>query len=177
MSLNIIIAAFLSASVTFGCWIVGIFYPGVDLLLLPLMLILILAGISSIVTVPLILFRLIKRQSTGRYLPILVSISAGFYIAWLLIIPVNDWDTSQRNLSGKLIASALENYKAKSGVYPDVLSQLDTIHLNSSLPNTYPINRFNYSIKENGYDLDIPIPIMDRWHWDNENGEFIYCDF
>ena len=48
----------------------------------------------------------------------------------------------------------------------------------AGLPFTYTLDKFNYNIKnDNTYDLDIPIPIMDRWHWNTEKKAFEYSDY
>lgn len=46
------------------------------------------------------------------------------------------------------------------------------------LPFAYTWDKFDYRLtSDNDYDLDIPVHIMDRWHWDKEKQAFVYSDF
>jgi hypothetical protein len=106
-----------------------------------------------------------------------IGIAIGFYLGLLCLKPIDNWEVRQRNLSGQILTSEIENYKQLNGVYPDSLSQLDIDKLNKVLPKTYQMDRFTYFVKESNYDLDIPIPIFDRWHWDKDKKVFEYSDF
>ncbi|TAD94762.1 MAG: hypothetical protein EAZ97_16385 [Bacteroidetes bacterium] len=178
MSHKLIPSILLSIILTITCWTIGLFYVGLDLLFLPLMLLLFLIGISGIITIPIGFYRFIKKQIVGKGLSIFIGLSIGFYFGLLLQKPIDNWDTEQRNLSGQILATELENYKNLNGVYPKKLSQLNLSNLNNELPNNYQIQRFTYFVRDNGkYDLDIPIPIFDCWHWNENKKAFIYNDF
>jgi hypothetical protein len=56
----------------------------------------------------------------------LSGVAIGFYIAYFIMIPINQWDQRKREISGQVLAGKLEDYKQKHGVYPDSLVQLNT---------------------------------------------------
>lgn len=108
---------------------------------------------------------------------LVAGLALGFYAGLLIQKPIDDWDTKQRTASGLVIAVKLEKFKHEFGIYPDSLEQLDSNALNRLLPETYPLERFTYVAWKDKYDLDIAIPMFDRWHWDKEKGIFEYVDF
>lgn len=141
------------------------------------MILLFIAGLSGLITIPIGLIRVIRKRFIPNKLILLIGFGIGFYIGLILQQPIHSWDSRQRNLSGKIVTTELENYKNKYGHYPDSLTQLDLTQLNETLPKTYKIDRFIYYFKDGKYDLNIPILIMDRWHWNKDKYEFVYDDF
>lgn len=166
-----------SLMLTIFCWSIGIFVWGLELLLFPIMFsiaILMLCG-------PLILIDYwirknreggLQTKRPGR----LKSLVFGAYIGFIMLRPITTWDDEQRQKGGLIVSNNLETYKAKHGRYPpDLLKIRNNLQ---DLPSTYPIEKFSYHLKSDSvYDLDIPIPIMDRWHWDKEKEVFELDDF
>lgn len=173
--LLIIISISLGLTLTF--YSIGIFFTGLELLLLPFIIILFLIGLSGIVIIPIGLYRLFKKQNLNKWLVLFIGLSIGFYLGLLLQKPIDNWDRKQRNLSGQLLTLEIEKHKTLNGEYPKSLNELNISFLNETLPRTYKIDRFTYNVRQGDYDLDIPIPIFDRWHWNKENKEFEYSDF
>jgi hypothetical protein len=160
---------------TIFCWTIGIFFWGIDLLLFPLTLglfILMLSGPIIIVTY------LIKKNQVGqkiKNLGLLKSLVFGAYLGFALLKPIFNWDELQRQKSGLIISKALENFKNAKGNYPTELAEIkDDL---SDLPIAYKWDKFNYHATDDSYDLDIPVPIMDRWHWERDKKVFVYDDF
>ncbi len=156
---------------------IGIFLWGAEIFLLPIILVLFLAGLSGLITIPIGLYRFIKKQALSKWLVRSIGLATGFYIGLLLQNPIGNWDEEQRNISGNIIATELDEFKLNNKTYPDSLTQLDLEELDKSLPATYKVNRFTYMIRNGEYDLDIPIPIFDRWHWNKDKKEFEYDAF
>jgi len=121
---------------TFFCWTIGIFYWGIDLLLLPIMLGIILLMLFG----PIILIVYLKRKNKDgglktKNLGRLKSFAFGTYIGFILINPIHNWDEKQRQKSGLIISENLEIYKNDNGQYPSDLSAIkDNL---SQLPSTY----------------------------------------
>ena len=174
---RIILAILLITGVTVICWTAGIFYFGLDFFLTPLMVIWFIIGLSGLLTIPLGIYCLIKRQIIGKWLILSICLSIGFYFGQLLQMPIDNWDIKQRNISGEILTAKIENFKKLTGNYPDSLTQLGIDKLNNLLPKTYQIDKFTYFIREQEYDLEILIPVFDRWNWDKEKREFVYQDF
>jgi hypothetical protein len=174
---RLLIIVLISSGLTLSFYSIGVFFIGFELLLLPFIIILSLIGLIGIIIIPIGLYRLFKKQNLSKWLVLCIGLSIGFYLGLILQNPIDNWDRNQRNISGQLLIKALENYKSLNGEYPKSLNQLNVSYLNETLPRTYQIERFTYSISQGDYDLDIPIPIYDRWHWNKENKEFEYSDF
>jgi len=159
------------------CWTIGIFIWGIDIILLPIIFGLFILSLSG----PIIIFIYLRRKNKDdglktKNLGRLKSLVFGTYLGFLILIPINNWDKTQRQKSGLIISETLDKYKTEYGKYPTDLSEIKQEL--TSLPSTYTWDKFNYNLtSENDYDLDIPIPIMDRWHWDKEQKVFIYSDF
>ncbi len=163
--------------VTVFCWTIGIFVWGIDLLLLPIMLGILLLSLSGPV---ILIFYLIRKNKDGglkiKNLGRLKNLTLGTYLGLLLINPIADWDEQQRQKSGLFISEALENFKNREGKYPSDVTEVKN-NL-TELPFTYTLEKFSYHIKDDKtYDLDITVPVMDRWHWDREKRVFVYSDF
>ncbi len=167
----------MSSVLTVLAWTAPIFLPGIELLLLPVMFLLFLAGVSGFVTLSIGLFNVIRSKQSARWIDLLGGVAVGFYLGYAVLIPINDWDKRQRNLSGQILTESLDAYKLSHGKYPASLSDLDTVTVNNNLPFTYKLERFNYIAENEKFDLDIPIPIMDCWHWNNTEKFFEYSDF
>jgi ABC-type multidrug transport system permease subunit len=172
-----IIITLISSILTIFCWTVGIFISGIDLLLLPLMIALVLFGISGLLTIPLGLYKFFRRQPFSKTLVTLIAISIGYFCGYFLEKPIYKWDEQQRNISGQILTAEIEKFKSENEFYPSTLKQLNVDKLNSELPKTYQLHKFSYHKKDDSYDLDIPIPIVDRWHWERIKQQFIYDDF
>lgn len=150
------------------------FFIGFDLLFLPLLIGLFLIGLSGIITVPIGIFKFIKQAKLSNWLLKSIGLAIGFYLGLAFQQPINNWNENQRNLSGRIIATELENYKNSYGNYPEDLKQLN---LNNDLPIIYKVEKFTYNLSNDGYDLDIPVHIFDRYHWNKTKKEFEYSDF
>ncbi|MCZ4410659.1 sulfite exporter TauE/SafE family protein [Cryomorphaceae bacterium 1068] len=174
---RILIPIFLGVILTMTFYTIGIFFIGAALLLLPLGIVLFLIGLTGLVTLPLGLYRLLRKQTINKWLTRFIGLAIGFYVGLIFQRPIDDWDKKQRNISGKILTSEIEKFKEENGDYPTSLSQLNLKDLNESLPQTYQTSRFTYFAKNGEYDVDIPIPILDRWHWNKESEEFEYDDF
>jgi len=126
----------------------------------------------------IVIIYLIKKNQERRkikYIGLLKSCVFGIYLGFALVNPISNWDEQQRQKSGLIINDSLENYKRINGSYPTDLTAIkDDL---SSLPSTYTLEKFNYHVTNDSYDLDIPILIMDRWYWDKEKRVFVYSDF
>ena len=162
---------------TIFCWTIGIFIWGIELLLLPIMFGIGLLSLSG----PIILIVYLIRKNNGgglqsKNLGRLKSLVFGIYLGFILLNPIYNWDRDQRQKSGLILSESLEIYKKGNGKYPTDLTEIkDEL---THLPSAYSWYKFSYHLKsDNNYDLDIPIPIMDRWHWDREKQVFIYSDF
>lgn len=99
----------------------------------------------------------------------------GLFIGYLIQRPIWNWDEQNRNMAGDMISQSLEDFKSEHGNYPQTLSEL-VIDL-ELLPSTYPLNKFEYTSKDETYQLYIPIPIIDRWYWNRTQRKFEYQDF
>ena len=174
---RILIPIFLGVILTMTFYTIGIFFFGVDLLLLPLGIVLFLIGLTGLVTLPIGLYRLLRKQTINKWLTRFVGLAIGFYLGLIFQRPIDNWDKNQRNISGQILTSEIEKFKENNGEYPSTLNQLSLKDLNVSLPETYQTDRFTYFVREGEYDLDIPIPIFDRWHWNKDKKEFEYDDF
>ena len=141
------------------------------------MIFLMLIGVAGLGTLSFGIFNLVKKKPSNKWLTRINGIALGYYLGYLLLIPINYWDERQRNLSGQIVVEKLEEFKALRGKYPDKLTDLDLKQIDTLLPLAYKSDRFNYSVRDNKFDLDIPIPIMDRWHWNNDKKIFDYSDF
>lgn len=161
--------------VTVFCWTIGIFFWGIDLLLLPLMFGLFILMLSGPIIIVIYLIRKNQAEQKIKYLGFLKSCAFGTYLGFVLLKPVDTWDERQRQRSGLIISATLENYKRIKGSYPTDLTVIKGEL--SVLPSTYTWDKFSYHVTDHSYDLDIPIPIMDRWHWDKEKKTFVYSDF
>ena len=152
------------------------FYPGTEFLLMRIMLLLLLAGIGGLVTIPLAIIKQWGHKSIRlkSWLLLFVGTALGFYIGCLVQRPIDNWDENQRNISGRLISTNLNDYYIKNGRFPETLSQLDAATLNNSLPTNYKVDRYTYSVDSNKYHLDIPIPLTSRWHWNKDIQTFEY---
>jgi len=139
------------------------------------MVLLFLIEVSALFTFPIIIYRVIKKQTVHAGVLALFFASIGILTGLSAHRPIDSWDEVQRNRSGRLISEELEIYKSKNGSYPSKLSHLDTLKLNSTLPRTYPFHRFTYHPTNQEYDLDIPI-FLDRWHWEKEKQVFMHSD-
>ena len=162
---------------TMFCWTIGIFVWGIDLLLLPLMVGLFLLSLSGPIFLILYLIRKNKDAGLGtRNLGRVKNLIFGTYLGFLLLNPITNWDQQQRQKSGLMISETYENFKKVRARYPSDLTEVKSDLID--LPFTYTLDKFNYNVKDdNTYDLDIPIPIMDRWHWDSEKKVFEYSDY
>jgi hypothetical protein len=165
-----------STLVTVFCWTIGIFYWGLDLLLLPVMMGIFFIAVSGPVVVIIYLIRKNRDGQGLKNLGRLKSLAFGAYLGLILLNPVDNWDEEQRQKSGLIVSESLERYKGQKGNYPKDLAEIKSEL--SNLPTTYPWDKFHYHVKEdNTYDLDILIPIMDRWHWDKDKNKFLYDDW
>jgi hypothetical protein len=173
---KLIIFLIISILFTVFAWTSRIYLPGLDLFLLPVMGLLLLVAIIGIVTIPLGIYYFYKKETSGKWLPIVNGIAIGFYLGYLVLIPIDNWDERERNLSGQIIVEKLEAYKISTGKYPEKLIDLGEKDLNAALPCFYKLGKFNYSASVDDFDLDIPEPIMARWHWDNDRKIFEYSD-
>ena len=126
----------------------------------------------------IIIVYVIRKNQVGqkiKYLGLLKSCVFGTYLGFAILTPIDNWDEQQRQKSGLIISDSLENYKRTKGSYPTDLSAIkDDLAV---LPLTYTWDKFDYHVTDDSYDLDIPIPIMDRWHWNKEKKTFVYSDF
>jgi uncharacterized membrane protein YgaE (UPF0421/DUF939 family) len=174
---RLIIPIFIGVIVTMTFYTIEVFYFGAVLLLLPLIIVMLLIGLSGLVTIPIGFYRLVRKQPLNKWLTRFIGLAIGFYVGLIFQRPIDDWDKKQRNISGKILTSEIEKFKEENGDYPTSLSQLNLTDLNETLPQTYQTSRFTYFAKNGEYDLDIPIPILDRWHWNKQNEEFEYDDF
>jgi len=136
-----------------------------------------LIGLSGVITIPLGLYRLVRKQPLNKWVTRFIGLAIGFYLGLLFQKPIDTWDRQQRNISGQILTSEIEKFKDENGQYPNSLKQLNLEDLNKSLPHTYKTDRFTYFVRNGDYDLDIPIPILDRWHWNKDKKEFEYDDF
>lgn len=167
----------LSTMLTVVLYSAPIFIPGLELLLLPVLVIIFGIGIFGILTLPFFFYKIFKRRVVSMRLKYIISAAIGFCIGLILNKPISSWDEEQRNLSGKIVSTEIEKFKQENGYYPEALSALNRMKLDHSLPTNYKTDRFIYRLTGDSYDLDIPIPIMDRWHWNGEAQEFEYDDF
>lgn len=166
----------ISTLVTVFCWTIGMFYWGVDLLLLPVMMGIFFIAVSGPVVVIIYLIRRNRNRQGLKNLGRLKSLAFGAYLGLIVLNPVDNWDKEQRQNGGLIVSESLERYRGQKGSYPKDLAEIKTEL--SNLPSTYPWDKFQYRVKEdNTYDLDIPIPIMDRWHWDKDKKVFLYNDW
>jgi hypothetical protein len=175
---KLIYSILISIVLTVSAWTLPIFYSGIEFIYLPFMLVLFLTGIAGIITIPYGVFKAWGHKSirSNKWLQYSIGTALGFYIGYIILIPIDNWDDRQRNLSGQLISQKLQAYKASHGTYPKSLKDIDISNLNSSLPTAYKIDRFSYTSEQNKFDLDIPVPFLDRWHWDENKQIFIYRD-
>ena len=100
----------------------SIFVSGIEFLLLPIFSFVFLAGVLGIVTIPIGVYRFYKRIKIKRYLYWLVGLALGFYLELLIQKPIDSWDNTQRNLTGKYLAKQIKNYYLLNGYYPDSLN-------------------------------------------------------
>ncbi len=154
-----------------------IFFPGIDFILWPLLGISALVLISGFITIPIGLYRLLKKQILSNRLIISIGLSLGIVLGSLIQKPINKWDNKQRNISGVILTSEIEKYRHENGYYPENLSKLDLKEINQRLANNYKANRFHYFLHKEEYYLDVPILIFDSWRWNKEKNEFEYNDF
>jgi hypothetical protein len=129
---------------------------------------------------PVVLVIYLKRKNRDgrglKNLGRLKSLVFGAYLGLIMLNPVDNWDKEQRQKSGLIVSESLERYKGKKGNYPKDLAEIKSEL--SNLPSTYPWDKFQYHVREdNTYDLDVPIPILDRWHWDRNKKVFLYDDW
>jgi hypothetical protein len=141
------------------------------------MMVLVLIGVSGLITIPLGIYKYFRKKPLSKTLVIFIALSIGYFFGYFLEKPIYKWDEQQRNISGQILTAEIENYKSDNGFYPSTLNQLNIDKLNSDLPKTYQLDKFSYHITDDGYDLDIPIAIFDRWHWDRIKQQFFYDDF
>lgn len=174
---RLIIYTLLSTLITVLSWTLGIFFSGIDFILLPLMIVLVLIGVSGIITIPLGLYKYLRKKHLSKALVVCMALSMGYFLGGILEKPVHKWDEQQRNTGGLVLTTEIENFKTGHGFYPTDLNQLNVDKLSSGLPKTYQLNKFSYHKNSDSYDLYIIIPIFDRWHWNKEKQQFIYDDF
>lgn len=174
---KLLLPLFIGVLVTLVFYSSSIFLPGIEMFLLPFMMILYLLGISTLILVPVVLYKLIKRQRVNKWIVRLFGLLIGLFIGSFLQQPIDNWFRNQRNVSGQIVAAELEKYKESHGQYPDSLAQLDLDKINDLLLNTYQSGRFRYRSRNNQYDLEISIPFFDWWQWNKEEGKFEYEDW
>ena len=155
-------------------YLLPLYYVGLEFLMLPIMLIILIAGIIGIITLPLTGYKLYKRKQYRNWLNWTNGLALGAYLGYLLTMPILDWNEEQRDYSGKIISEQLEKFRMAKGRYPDELSDLQMVELNEKLPKTYQLDRFNYILTNDEYDLYIPIPITDRWQWNKTERKWDY---
>lgn len=178
MKMNRYIKVFVLCIVlTLAVYSIPIFFPGFELLLLPVYVIMFGIWVFGIIALPFVLYRIYKRRSVPLRLKSVISASTGFVVGLILNTPISNWDEEQRNLSGRILYNEINIYMQEKGYYPESLSSLNQLKLDQSLPSNYKTDRFIYHLTDDGFDLNIQIPIMDRWHWNEEAQEFEYDDF
>jgi NADH:ubiquinone oxidoreductase subunit 6 (subunit J) len=123
---NLLKTAILSVIVTVLLLTLPIFYVGIEFIFLPIILALFLTGAVGIITIPIVLISHLKKRNQHKWLFLLSGVAIGFYIAYFIMIPINQWDQRKREISGQVLAGKLEDYKQKHGVFPDSLVQLNT---------------------------------------------------
>jgi hypothetical protein len=171
------ISIIISLSLTILVWASPVFAPGLELLFVPGALLLFCIGIAGLVAIPFSAYRFLQKKTSNDWLTWINGLAIGFYLGYVLLIPIDNWDEQQRNLSGQILAEKLHEYKISNGQFPNRLSQLNVDLINESLPSEYKIDRFNYFVRDTTFDLDIPIPILDRWHWNHTKKVFEYHDW
>ncbi len=149
-----------------------IFNNGVGFLIFLLMFI----SVSGLITIPLGLYRLIKKRQLSNRLIILIGLSLGFFIGMAVQRPIDNWDKQQQNISGIILSAELEKYKEEKGDYPDKIKELDIERIEEILPMNYKTKRFNYEIIDGEYYLYIPLLFLDKVLWNKEKKEFEYKD-
>ncbi|MBN2756402.1 MAG: hypothetical protein JXR51_04425, partial [Bacteroidales bacterium] len=121
----LLISIVLNIVLTITFFSLGIFFPGVEILILPLLIIQFLIGISVIITIPSSIYIFYKTKSIKKHLIIFIGLSIGFFIGFLIQKPIDNWDKNQRNLSGKILSSEIEKYLEKNKNYPENLHKLN----------------------------------------------------
>jgi hypothetical protein len=172
-----IISILAIASLEVLCAVVGVLNPGVDLFILPLHVFLILIGLYGLFTIPLMLYKYFKKQAISKLLLTFTAASVGYFAGYFLEQPIYQWDEKQRNISGQIMATAIEKFHSEQHRYPGSLHQLNEKNLNGTLPKTYQVSRFEYRLIGNDYHLELLIPFFDRWKWDRNERRFVYEDF
>ncbi|WP_420387400.1 hypothetical protein [Roseivirga sp.] len=175
MRKQVLISALVGLFLTIACYSISIFIWGIDLFLLPILFLLYLFGILGVIIAPLVVYQYIKNKPTTKWQSILIGLMLGLFIGYLIQRPIWNWDEQNRNMAGDMISQSLEDFKSEHGNYPQTLSEL-VIDL-ELLPSTYPLNKFEYTSKDETYQLYIPIPIIDRWYWNRTQKKFEYQDF
>lgn len=174
---RLIISILAIASLQVLCAVVGVFNPGIDLFILPIHVFLVLIGLSGLFTIPLMLYKYFKKQAISRLLLTFTAASVGYFAGSFLEQPIYQWDEKQRNISGQIMATAIEKFHSEQQRYPGSLHQLNEKKLNGTLPKTYQMSRFEYQLIGDDYHLEVLIPFFDRWKWDRNERRFVYEDY
>ena len=153
----------------------AIFFNGIELLLIPVFLVVFIAGLLGVFTIPLGFYKIYKKIEIKGYLIWLIGLALGFYIGLLIQKPIDSWDKRQRNLSGEYVVKKIQDHYLQTGNYPDSLTMLYIS--TDSLAGAYSVDRFGYTKHDSTFTLYLPIPIMDRWEWNILKSEFEYVDF
>ena len=172
---HFITATILSTILVVSFLSLDVFIPGIELLLIPIMLVTVLLGFCGLVV--LILYKISKGQTLKNIILTSFAILLGCVFAFFLSSAISHWDELQRNLSGKIITNELEIFQSKNGEYPLSFKQLDNGKLNSKLPKLYQLDRFKYYCEDRTYLLEILNPSLDKWQWDKNKKQFIFRDF
>jgi hypothetical protein len=154
---------------------IGIFLFGIEWLLFPLTLALVVLTVAGPVSIILYMVRKDRSEEAAVSLGRFKSLVFGAYLGLIALAPMGDWDDNQRLKSEEIVAKALENYRLANGLYPADLSEVKGQL--TKLPATYSWEKFTYSRTDSSYHLDIPVAIVDRWLWDKEKGTFVYGEF
>jgi hypothetical protein len=174
---RLLISILIGVILTVTLFSAGIFFIGADIFLLPLIVIMYFVGLAGIVSIPLGLYQLLRKQPVNKWLILFAGLAIGFYLGLIFQKPIDNWDKNQRNISGEILTTEIQKFKEENGHYPSSLNQLNIEDINKSLPKTYQAERFTYFVRNGDYILDIPIPVFDRWHWNKDKNEFEYEDF
>lgn len=154
---KILLISIIGLIFTVGYCTTTIFNSDMGLLLIPIFFPVFMIGYFGIITIPVFLYKIFKKQKVKKILLWFVGISFGFFIGTRIQKPIDKWDERQRNIGGKIVSEKIEEFKIANGVYPESIKQINLIEIDSILPQNYKSERFYYQLFENEYTLWIHI--------------------
>ena len=127
---------------------------------------------------PILIYKIIKNKPLGRYTSSLPGITVGFLIVILGVNPLlANWEDDQRNLSGKAIASLIQEYKNDKNEFPNSLQDLKIDKLKNEIHFPFTLSRFRYTKTNDSFELLTGANLFDSYIWNSKEQEFEYQDF